>query len=107
MAGNGVALDIADAALVLAFGARSIRRASVRMEAPIEGKGVQAFVETHLPGGRVMVIDQRPGVVEHHLLRHPVKVSERALQSVEPGRLPLVPEGPDKRTPRVAQGRHK
>ena len=107
MAGNGVALDVADAALVLALGAGPIRRASVRMEAPIAGEGVQTIVETHLAGGRVMVIDQRPRIVEQDLLRHPAKALERALHAVEPGRLPLVPEGPDKRPSRVAQGRHK
>jgi hypothetical protein len=77
------------------------------MKAPIAGQGEQAFVETHLPAGRVMVIDQRPGIVEQHLPRHPGKVPECAVQAVKPGRLPLMPEGPDKRTPRVAQCRHK
>jgi hypothetical protein len=69
-----------------------------RLRGKIDDRAVQAFVETHLPGGRIMVIDQRPGVVEHHLLRHPVKAPEGALQPVEPGRLPLVPKGSDKRT---------
>jgi hypothetical protein len=50
---------------------------------------------------------QCPRVVEDHLLRHPAKALERALDTVEPGRLLLVPEGPDKRTSRVAQGRHE
>ena len=54
-----------------------------------------------------MMIDQCPRIVEQHLLRHPAKALERALHAVEPGRLPLVPEGPDKRPSRVAQRRHK
>src|ERR1700758_2515004 len=61
-----------------ALGGRPVGRASVRMEAPIAGKGVQAFVETHLASGRVMVIDQRPGIVEQHLPGHPGKVPECA-----------------------------
>jgi hypothetical protein len=98
MAGNGVALSIADAALVLAFGAGPVRRAGARMEAPIPGKGEQTLVETHLAGGRIMVIHQCPRIVEQNLLRHPAKALEHALHPVEPGRLPLVPESADKRT---------
>jgi hypothetical protein len=71
------------------------------------GKGVQTIVEPNLAGGRVMIIDQCPRIVEQHLLRHPAKALERALHAVEPGRLPLVPEGPNKWPPRVAQGRYK
>jgi hypothetical protein len=68
---------------------------------------VQVFVETHLAGGRIMMIDQRPRIIEDHLLRDPAEVPERALRAVQPGRLPLMPEGPDKRPPQIAQGRDK
>ena len=54
-----------------------------------------------------MVLDQRPRIVEQHLLRHPAKAPERAFHAIEPGRLPLVPKGPYKRPPRIAQCRHK
>src|SRR5262249_15322819 len=84
MAGNGVALDVTDAALVLALGARPIRRAGPRPEAPVIGKSVQPLVETHLAGGRIVVIDQRPRVVKQHLLRHPAKAPEGTLHAVEP-----------------------
>ena len=105
MAGDRVALDVADAALVFALGAGPIRRAGSRLEAPVARKGVQTVVETHLARGRVMVLDQRPRIVEQHLLRHPAKALERALHAVEPGRLPLVPEGLHKRPSRIAKGR--
>jgi hypothetical protein len=68
---------------------------------------MQTLVEAHLAGRRVMVVDQRPRIVEQHLLRHPAKAPERALHAVEPGRLPLVAKGPDKRPPRIAEGRDK
>jgi hypothetical protein len=77
------------------------------MEAPVVGKGEQTLVEPHLAGGRVMVIHQRPRIVEQHLLRHPGKALERPLHPVKPRRLPLVPKGADKRPSRIAQGRHK
>src|SRR6266851_5156130 len=74
MAGNGVALDVADAALVLALGAGPIRRASVRMEAPIAGKGVQTMpptppdaVDSAAIGqlARLLVPTRGLGVVDH------------------------------------------
>jgi hypothetical protein len=37
-----------------------------------------------------MVLDQRPRIVEQHLVRHSAKAPERALDAVEPGRLHLV-----------------
>src|SRR5713101_8160378 len=37
----------------LALGARPVRSASPRPEAPVIGKSVQPLVETHLAGGRV------------------------------------------------------
>jgi hypothetical protein len=40
---------------------------------------VQVFVETHLAGGRIMMIDQRPRIIEDHLLRDPAEVPERLL----------------------------
>lgn len=54
-----------------------------------------------------MVIDQRPRVVEQHLLRHPAKAPEGALNAVQPGRLPLVPVGLHIGPPRVAQRRYE
>jgi hypothetical protein len=54
---------------------------------------VQAGVEHHFPGGRIMMLDQRLGVVEQHLLGQAAEMPERALQPLEPGRLALMPEG--------------
>jgi len=59
MTGNGVALDIADAALVLALGAGPIGCASPPMKVPVAGKRVQAIVEPDLATNRVLVIYQR------------------------------------------------
>src|SRR5204862_7388549 len=65
------------------------------------------FIEAHLAGGRVMMLDQRSRIVEQHLLRHPAKALQRAFHASEPGRLPLVPKGLHKHPPRIAQCRHK
>ena len=51
---------------------------------------MEALVERHLPRARVVVLDQGAGVVEQHLCRQAAKVLERALETLEPGRLPLV-----------------
>src|SRR5690606_16158855 len=92
VAGDGVALHIADAALVLALGARPVRRAGARPEAPVAGEGLQPGIELDLPGERVMVLDQGAGVVQEDLLGNPREGAERRLDAVEPGRLPLVAE---------------
>jgi hypothetical protein len=54
-----------------------------------------------------MVLDQRLGIVEQHLLGQAAEMPERALQPLEPGRLPLVPEGAGIDPARVAEGRHE
>ena len=105
MPGDGVVLDVADAALVLTLGACAVGCTGPRPKPPIAGEGVQPLVEADLTGGRIVVIDQRAGVVEQHLPRHPAKMAKRTLDPVEPGRLPLVPEGLHENPPRVAQGR--
>ena len=62
-------------------------------------------MQHHLAAGRVMVQDQRLGVVEQHFLRHPTKGPESALQSVEPTVLPLMSIRPHMHSPRVAERR--
>src|SRR3546814_4228067 len=84
--------DVADAALVLALGARPVRRARPRLDAPVLRERPQPPVEPHLPGLGVVVVDQRPGVVQQHFLRQPGEVRERPLHPVEPRRLAGVPE---------------
>src|SRR3546814_11203394 len=88
VAGDGVALHIADAALVLAFGARPIRRAGARPEAPVAGEGLQPGIELDLPGERVMVLDQGAGVVQEDFLGTPRTGAERRFGNVAPGRMP-------------------
>jgi hypothetical protein len=106
-AGDGVALDVADAALVLALGPGPVGGAGLRPEAPVAGEGVEAVVEDDLARPRVVVRHQRLGVVEQDLLGHAAEVPEGAIEPVEPGALPLVPEGRDEIAPRVAERRHE
>src|SRR3954451_20408039 len=103
--GDGVALDVADPALVLALGPRPVGCAGPRPHAPVARERVQPLVEDHLTGLRVVVRDQRAGVVEQQLARHAAEVAEGALDPVEPRRLPLVPERSDQGAARVAESR--
>lgn len=105
--GNGVALDVADAALVLALGARPVRGARPRLEAPVLRERPQPRVEPDLPRLGVVVVDQRPRVVQQHFLRQPGEVRERPLHPIEPRRLAVVPERLHVAAPRVAQRRHE
>ena len=73
-----VVLHVADAALVLALGPRPVRRAGPRPEAPVAREGVQPRVEPHLARRRVVMLDQRPGVVEQHLLRNAAEMARSA-----------------------------
>ena len=99
-----VALDVPDSALVLALGSRPVGCAGARPHAPVAREGVQPFVEDHLAGLRVVVRDQRAGVVEQDLGRQPAEVAEGAFDPVEPSRLALVPERSDEGPARVAEG---
>ena len=101
--GDGVALDVADPALILALGPRPIRRARFRREPPVVGKGMEPGVEPDLPGRRVMVLHQRPGVVEQNLRRHAAEPQERTLHPLEPVHLALAQRGSDMHPPRVAE----
>lgn len=107
MAGNCVGLHIADAPLVLALGASPVRCAGPRPEAPVAGKGQQPIIEANFPGDSIMVLHQRPRVVEQHLLRHAAEVIKGAFDSVKPGRLALVPKRPDITPPRIPERRLK
>ena len=82
--GDGVVLDVADAALVLALGARAVGRTGPGPEPPVVGEGVQPLVEADFAGHRIVAIDQGAGIVEQHLPRHSAKMTKRALDPVEP-----------------------
>ncbi len=75
--GNRVPLDVTDTALVLALGARAIRCAGADTETPMPGKRVQPRVQHHLATDRVMMQDQRLGVVEQNLPRHAAEGAKR------------------------------
>ena len=105
--GDRVVLHVADAALVLALGPRAVGRASARPETPVACKPMQPLVKSHLARRCVVVLDQRPGVVEQNLLRNPAEMAERPLHAVEPGRLSLMPEGAHKYSPRITERRHE
>ena len=61
------------------------------------GKRMQPWVQHDLPAGRIMVQDQRLGVVEQNLAWHPAEGTERTLHTVEPAFLPLMAVGADMR----------
>jgi len=98
---------VADAALVLALGPGPVRRARPHPKAPVPRESVQPRVHDHLPARRIVVQDQRPRVVEQHLLGHPAETPERLLHAGEPVLLALTLEGPHAQPPRVAQRRHE
>src|SRR6476620_260091 len=77
--GDRVGFDVADTALVFALRAGAIRRASPNPEPPVIGKCMQPGMQHDLSAGRVMVKDQRLGVVEQNLAWHATEGTERAL----------------------------
>jgi hypothetical protein len=103
-AGDRVPLDIGDAALVLALGARAIRRTSPDPETAVPGKCMQPWMQHHLAAGRIMMQNQCLAIVEQNFPRHAAEGAERALQSVEPTVLPLMSIRPHMQPTRVAEG---
>ncbi len=106
-AGDGVALHVADAALVLALGSRPIRGAGPNLKAPVPCEGMELGVQHHLAAGRIVAQDQRTGVVEQHLRRDTAEGRKGALHSGEPVLLALAQKGPHMEAPRVAERRHE
>lgn len=82
--GQCIVLHVTNAALILARRPRPIRGTGTRPETPVAGEGVQPIVKNDLTRCSVMVLDQRPCVVDQHLRRRPAEVSERSLDAVEP-----------------------
>ena len=71
------------------------------------GESQQLRVEGERAGHSVMPVDERPGVVEQHLLRHAAELRKRAFQPIEPAFLALVQEGADVEAARVAERGHE
>ncbi len=101
--GDRVLFYIADAVLRLAFRASPIWSAGSWPEAPMLGESRQLRVEGNLARHSVMPVNERPGVVEKHLLRHAPKLRKRAFQPVEPALLALVMKGANMDPARVAE----
>lgn len=55
---------------ILALGARPVWSAGSRREAPIARKGVETGIEPHLPCRRVMMFDQRLGIIDQDFSRN-------------------------------------
>ena len=68
--GDGVALDLTDAPLILALRSGAIGGAGADPEVPVPGEGVQPRMQDHLPAPHIVADDQRPGVVEQNLPGH-------------------------------------
>jgi hypothetical protein len=68
---------------------------------------VQPLVEHHLARDGIVANDERLGIVEQDLARHPAKVAEGPLQTFEPSRLPLVPKRGHEAAARVSESRHE
>ena len=71
------------------------------------GKGMQFWVDDNLASRRVMMGDQRAGVVEQHLVRHATEHAKRTLHAFEPVLLLLPGEGPDMQTPGIEKRCHE
>src|SRR4051794_25144572 len=74
--GYRVRFDITDATLVLTLGASAVRRTGADPQAPMAGKRMQPGMQHHLPAGRIMMQDQRFGIVQQNLTRHAAKATE-------------------------------
>src|SRR5262245_39249065 len=97
--GNRVLLHIADAALVLALGARPIRCTGVWAKTPVLGEGAQSRIELDLAGRPVVACHQSAIIVEQHLFGDPTKMTERALDTGKPALLALIAKRPDIKPP--------
>jgi hypothetical protein len=64
-------------------------------------------VEPHLSGGRIVMLNQRLGIVDQHFGRNPAKAQKGALHALKPVGLALPQRGADMQPARVAQGGHK
>jgi hypothetical protein len=68
---------------------------------------MQSGMQHDLPAGRIMMQDQRLGVVEQDLARHATEGAERALHAIEPAVLLLMAIGAHMQATRVTQRGHE
>jgi hypothetical protein len=82
MPGNGVALDVADAAFILPpwSGRGTVHKP--KGHHPVPKEGVESVVKADLSGMQVVLADQGPRVVPAHLLCRAAKVPERAFRAL-------------------------
>src|SRR3546814_19159455 len=88
--GDGVALHVADPALVLALGAGAVGSAGARPEPPVPGERMQLGVEPNLASRRVVMLDQCPGVIQPH----PDRDTTEQQESFPPPGQPVAPAFP-------------
>ena len=92
MAGDGVLLHVAHAVLSLALGTGAKRRARPRSNVPVPAERLEPAVEPNLARLRVVLVDQRFGVVDEQRLRPSSEMGKRGLDAGEPRALALVPK---------------
>ena len=68
---------------------------------------MQPLVEHDLARNGIVANDERLGIVEQDLARHPAKVAEGPLQAFEPSRLPLVLKRGHETAARASESRHE
>lgn len=103
VARHGVALDVAHAAFVLALGVGTVGGAGHGPESPVMCQCPEPIIEDHLSAGCVVVLHQRPGVIDQDLPGNTPEVLQRRLDPAKSGRLVLVREGLHEDAPTMAQ----
>lgn len=101
--GQGVVLDVADAALDLPLGPGAPRTAGARGDAAVLAEGHEAGMPDDRAGDGVVRGHQRRGVVAEDLLGQPAEVSAGRIDALEPVVLAFGEEGLAEEPPRVAQ----
>jgi hypothetical protein len=71
------------------------------------GKCMQPGMQHDLPADRIMMQDQRLGIVEQNLARHTAERTERTLHAVEPVVLLLMAIGTHMQTARITERGHE
>ena len=64
---------------------------------------MQPGMQHDLPAGRIMIQDQRLGIIQKNLACHPAEGTEGTLHAVEPAVLPLMAIRADMQSPGIAE----